>query len=75
MNALIAPLIRQGLAACGGLFAANQITGDSTTSIVVGLVMLFIPTAWSWVAKCIHLEDNSQFGYASNSEMFRVFIG
>jgi hypothetical protein len=75
MNALLALLIRQGLAACGGFFAANNITGSSTTSIIIGLVMLAIPTVWSWVAKCIHLEDNSRSGWIENSEILRTLVG
>lgn len=75
MNSLIALLIRQGLAACGGFFAANNITGNSTASIAVGLIMLAIPTVWSWIAKCLHLEDSSKYGFLPNSEILRTLIG
>lgn len=74
MNALIALLIRQGLAACGGFFAAHHITGDSTTSIVVGLIMLLTATLWSWIAKMLHLDDAS-LGSVTGGQALRTFVG
>lgn len=74
MNALLLLLIRHGLASLGGFFAANNITGDSTTSIVVGLITLAIPTLWSWLAKALKLDEKYGFDIGK-SELLRVLLG
>lgn len=74
MNALLALLIRQGLAACSGFFAAHHITGGSTTSILIGVIMFLIATLWSWIAKALRLDDNS-FGGMTNNQALRTFVG
>lgn len=56
MNALIQLGIRHLLALCGAWFAANNISGDSTESIVLGLVMVLISVAWSACAKWLKIE-------------------
>jgi hypothetical protein len=76
MNALVQLLIRHGLASLGGFFAAHQITGSSTSSIIVGLIILAVPTVWSWLANLLHMEDiaPSTFDIGKN-EILRTLIG
>ncbi len=59
---------------CGGWFAANKISGDSTTSIVVGLGIIAIPTAWSWIAKWFHLDNTLPYKLGT-SETLRTLLG
>jgi hypothetical protein len=76
MNALLQLLIRHGLASLGGFFAAHQITGSSTSSIIVGLIVLAVPTVWSWLANLLRMEDiaPSTFDIGKN-EILRTLIG
>jgi len=67
-------IIRHLLAMCGGFFAAHNISGDSTTSIVVGLAILAIPTVWSAIAKWFKLDDKMSQDI-SDSQMLRVALG
>lgn len=77
MNAsFIQILIRHGLASLGGFFAANHITGSTTSSIVVGLVTLAIPVFWSWVSKVLKYDDSSAKAEGiTHSEIFRTLLG
>ena len=59
----------------GGWFAANNIAGDSTTSILVGLGLIAIPTVWSAIVKWLHLEDISPIGEIGKSEALRALLG
>lgn len=75
MNSLIALLIRHGLAGCAGFFAANNISGDSTTSLITGLLMLSIVTVWSWIARALKIEDAKPgFDMITRNEIVRTFI-
>lgn len=75
MNSLIALLIRHGLAGCAGFFAAHNISGDSTTSLITGLLMLSIVTGWSWLARALKIEDAKPgFDMITHNEIVRTFI-
>jgi hypothetical protein len=76
MKDLIAILIRHGLASAGGFFAANNITGSSTVSIIVGLIILAIPTLWSWAAKMLKLDaSKGGMNFITGNEGFRILLG
>lgn len=76
MNELIQLLIRHGLASAGGFFAAHNITGDTTVSIIVGLIFCLIPTVWSWFAKMLHLDlSKGGMGFVTGSEGLRLLVG
>lgn len=68
-------LFRHFIAMFGGWFAANNITGNSTTSILLGLAVIAVPTVWSTVVKWLHLEDNSPIAELGKSEMLRTLLG
>ena len=70
----IALIIRHSLAASGGWFAANNITGDSTTSIIVGLLLIAYPVIWSWLAKTLALDEASDRGVSYNT-ILRALLG
>lgn len=74
MNALLALLVRHLLAAGGGFFAAHNITGDSTTSIVIGVGIAAISLGCSAVAKVFHLDDKLA-GCITDSQVLRIFLG
>ncbi|MFZ2279292.1 MAG: hypothetical protein WAW39_15980 [Prosthecobacter sp.] len=74
MTPFIQLLIRHLLASLGAVFAAHNITGDSTTSIVVGFITLAIPTLISWFGKVVSI-DNAKAGALTGSEVFRALIG
>lgn len=74
MNALIQLLLRHGLASLGAWFAAHNISGDSTTSIIIGVLAALISVIWSAFAKWLHIDDQ-KFNGITNSEMFRVALG
>ena len=71
---LIALIIRHSIAAAGGWFAANNITGDTTASIIIGLLMLAFPVIWSWVEKAMKLDEASAYGPSLNSAL-RALLG
>lgn len=68
-------LFRHFIAMFGGWFAANNITGNSTTSILLGLVVIAVPTVWSAIVKWLHLEDTSPIAELGKSEMLRTLLG
>lgn len=76
MSPVVPLLIRHGLASLGGFFAAHQITGSSTSSIIVGLIVLAVPTVWSWLANLLRLEyiAPSTFDIGKN-EILRTLLG
>ena len=76
MSPLIQLLIRHGLASLGGFFAAHQINGSTTTGIIVGLIVLAIPTVLSWVANLRHIKEitPSTFDIGKN-EILRTLLG
>ena len=74
MSSIIQLIVRHLLALCGGWFAAHHITGDSTTSIVVGVAVVGIPVVWSVIAKWLHLDDKLVEDI-SGSQMLRVALG
>lgn len=67
-------IIRHLLAMCGGFFAAHNISGDSTTSIVLGFAILAIPVVWSAIAKWLKLDDKLSYDITGN-QMLRVALG
>lgn len=76
MNELIQLLIRHGLASAGGFLAAHNIAGDTTVSIIVGLIFCLIPTVWSWAAKMLHLDlSKGGMDFVTGSEGFRILVG
>lgn len=68
-------LFRHFIALYGGWFAAKNIASDSTTSILLGLAIIAIPTVWSVIVKWLHLEDNSPIAELGRSEMLRTVLG
>ncbi|WP_397384722.1 hypothetical protein [Prosthecobacter sp.] len=74
MNELIQQIIRQLLAVCGAWFAAHNISGDSTESIVLGLVMVGIAVAWSACAKWLKIEYKVSEGIPHEA-MIRALVG
>lgn len=74
MNPFFQLLIRHLLASAGGFFAAHQITGSSTSSIVVGLLTLAIPTLWSWIAKVLDFDEYKGKELINGSEAFRILL-
>jgi len=76
MNSVIQLLIRHGLASLAGFFAAHQINGDTSSGIIAGLLLLIIPTVWSWVANLLHLDSLKPYSAEiSKSEALRVLLG
>jgi hypothetical protein len=68
-------LFRHAIAMFGGFFAANNISGDSTTSIIVGLALIAVPTVWSAIVKWLRLEEISPIGEIGKSEALRALLG
>jgi hypothetical protein len=67
-------ILRHLLALCGGFFAANNIAGDSTTSIILGLGLIAIPVALSTITKWLHLDAKLATDITGN-QMLRTALG
>ncbi len=74
MNELFQLLIRQGLTLLSAALAAHHFDDVSSTGGIVLAVLLFVlATAWSWIAKALHIED--KYGDLTTNASLRTLLG